>query len=228
MPTAPSVSAPSVLHPAGSYLIDVSCRPCNRKLCHAGHVIGKGSYGTVYSGTLHGVQVAIKKIIYRDTSPVSDEVYASISLDHPNLVKTYVAYRRKASIHDCATFETRCNSLNEPAIDHQHTSDSPYDATCLSVWSSTSLSHNTGSFELLECFIVQACRCTTNGRDSMKALCVWMYYLAVPTVRSPSVVCLYSVDIIAGTLQQWEFAPVHSERTHGWALTIEALPFDGD
>lgn len=151
---------------------------------YVGHVVGKGSYGTVYSGTLHGVQVAIKKIIYRDTGPVCDEVYASIALDHPNLVKTYVVYRRKASIHDCTACETRFNSLGEHAIDRQNTTDMPCDATHLSVWSSTSLSQNSGTYELLECFIVQARPCTTHGRNALQAM--------------------YNLDVICGCADSWE------------------------
>lgn len=127
-----------------------------RRLIHilAGHIIGTGSYGHVYRGCLQGVSVAIKRII-RDTSPVADEVCASVALDHPNLVKSYVVYIRSAS-DSLKGVESGLDSIHVNCIDPG--CEKPHDrelcnSPSLGRWSSLSSDDSSA----LECFIVQAC-----------------------------------------------------------------------
>eukprot|EP00892_Ulva_mutabilis_P012733 jgi/Ulvmu1/9832/UM056_0073.1 len=129
------------------------------RIVSEGRIIGTGSYGTVYHGNLCGLSVAVKKITYRDCGPVSDEVYASLSLNHRNLVKTYFVYRRKVpSPNQESRLLSGCTPLHRTtSVDPMHSAED----TCFALASCTGTNTNSNASsdeehgQWLECFMVQ-------------------------------------------------------------------------
>jgi serine/threonine protein kinase len=62
-----------------------------------GEVLGRGSFGTVYKGQLHGVAVAIKVLCFQGAEDVRNEFLTSLLLSHKHLVRTYMAFQRKVT-----------------------------------------------------------------------------------------------------------------------------------
>ena len=123
-----------------------------------GFLLGTGSFGSVFKGDIQGIPVAVKVLRYREVESIRDELLASMSLTHINLVQTYMAFQHKV-VH-----EDRSAPLN---------ADDPFaEMMAIDVWNARSQGpedgpHNTDweltmheEFEIenediFECYIVQ-------------------------------------------------------------------------
>lgn len=53
-------------------------------------LLGRGGYGSVFLGTFHGQQVAVKRVLY--TAGNDNEEKALQKLKHPNIVRLFHFY----------------------------------------------------------------------------------------------------------------------------------------